>query len=59
MSYSAHDASNNALIQVIKDAIFREQQKIEEAKKEIFKLESELYDLGVELPLAEKSPRPD
>lgn len=42
---------NALLIDVIKRGIYREEEKMRRAEAEIFKLECELYDLGVELPL--------
>lgn len=41
--------ANAMLIQVLKDELFREEQKIERARAEIFRIELELRELGVEL----------
>lgn len=41
--------NNDALIQVIKNQIHREEDRIARAEREIFKLKLELLDLGVEL----------
>lgn len=43
--------SNTLLIQVIKGAIARAEERIARAQAEIFRLECELAELGVELPL--------
>ena len=50
------DNGNNTLIGVLKQALAREEEKIERAKAEIIKLKLELLDLGVELPLHESLP---
>lgn len=42
------DKWNAPLIQVLKDQIFREYERIDLAQKEIIKLKLELYELGVE-----------
>ena len=42
--------SNAPLISVLKEALSREEKKIEQAEAEIIKLRFELLDLGVELP---------
>jgi hypothetical protein len=42
-----------AVIQVLKNALFREQEKIRKAEWEIIKLKMDLLNLGVELPLGE------
>lgn len=47
------DIRNGPLIQVLKDELIREQEKIVRAKMEIVKLKLELFELGVELPLEE------
>jgi hypothetical protein len=47
------DERNATLIQVLKDELFREQQRIERAEKEIIRIKNELLELGVELPLGE------
>lgn len=47
------DSRNTALIHVLKQALLREQDKIQRAEQEIFKLKMELLELGVELPLGE------
>ena len=44
---------NEALIQVVKNCLKREEEKIERAEQEIIKLKFELLELGVELPLGE------
>ena len=44
---------NALLIQVLKDALAREQQKIERAEHEIIKIKQELLELGEELPLGD------
>lgn len=44
-------ANNAEVIAVLKQAIWHEQERIRRAQAEIFRLESQLYDLGVELPL--------
>lgn len=43
-------SKDSTLIQVLKEAIWREQERIERAQAEIVKLKQELSDLGVELP---------
>jgi len=43
--------NNRALIQVLKDALQRERERIDRAEIEIIKLKQELLALGVELPL--------
>lgn len=48
---------NAALIEVLKGAIWREEEKIRKAEAEKFKLECELHDLGVELPLGDPVPQ--
>lgn len=40
---------NAALIQVLKNALWREREKIERAEQEIIKLKLALLDLGVEV----------
>ena len=47
------DFRNGPTIQVLKNAIAREQEKIERAQRRIFEYELELADLGVELPLGD------
>lgn len=42
--------SNAPLISVLKQALDREEKKIQRAEAEIIKLRFELLDLGVELP---------
>jgi hypothetical protein len=42
---------NDALIQVLKNALYREEERIRQAEKEIFQLKLQLLELGVELPL--------
>lgn len=42
---------NTSLIQVLKDALAREYEKIRVSEAEIFKLKLELLELGVELPI--------
>lgn len=44
--------ADGPLIAVLKNAIWREREKIRKAEAEIFNLECQLHDLGVELPLA-------
>ena len=46
-------SSNQALIQVLRNALQREYDKIDRAEQEIIKLKLELLELGVELPLGE------
>jgi len=46
---------NGPVIQVIKDAIAREYERIERAQAEILKLREELVDLGYEEPPLEVS----
>ncbi len=43
--------NNGPLIEVLKRALWHEQEKIRNAQAEISKLKGELHDLGVELPL--------
>jgi hypothetical protein len=45
--------SNPTLVNVLREALQREYQKIDSAEKEIIKLKLELLELGVELPLHE------
>lgn len=45
--------ANRPLIEVLKRALAREQEKIAEAEREIHRLKLELLELGVELPLGE------
>ena len=45
--------NNQNLIQVLRNALQREYDKINRAEKEIIKLKLELLELGVELPLGE------
>jgi hypothetical protein len=47
------DKRNIAVIQVLKNALYREQEKIRKAEMEIIKLKMDLLNLGVELPLGE------
>lgn len=44
---------NESLIQVLKDALQREYDRIDRAEREVIKLKLELLELGVELPLGE------
>jgi len=46
---------NAPLIQVLKNGLRREYERIESAQFEIIKLELELAELGVELPLEKTS----
>lgn len=50
------DIRDAPLIRVLKNALFREEEKIEKAQEEIFKLKLELLELGIELPLQESEP---
>lgn len=50
---SVLDSRNAPLIHVLKQALFREKEKIRRAEQEIFKLKMELLELGVELPQGE------
>ena len=43
------ELANNSLIRVLKDALFREKEKIRRAEQEIWNLKQQLYDLGVEI----------
>jgi hypothetical protein len=45
------DRRNAPLIQVLRDALQREYEKIEGSQLEIIKLKQDLLDLGVELPV--------
>jgi hypothetical protein len=47
------ESRNTALLEVLKRALRREEEKISNAEREIWKLKQELLDLGVELPLNE------
>ena len=47
------EVRNPELIRVLKNAIFREQERIQRAEFEIWKLKMELLELGEELPLEE------
>ena len=44
---------NPELIRVLRNAIFREQERIQRSEFEIWKLKMELLELGEELPLEE------
>lgn len=44
---------NAPLIQVLKNALYREQEKIKRAEQEIFNIKTKLLELGVELPIGE------
>jgi len=44
---------NEPLIQVLKNGLLREQNKIERAEMEIINIKNQLLDLGEELPLGE------
>lgn len=44
------DIRNGPLIQVLKDQIYHEYERIDRAQKEIIRLKLELYDLGIEMP---------
>lgn len=44
---------NSKLIEVLKNALQRERDRIDRAEKEIIKIKLELLELGVELPLDE------
>ena len=44
---------NPELINVLREALLREYEKIDRAEKEIIKLKLDLLDQGVELPLGE------
>lgn len=46
-------ASNPELINVLREALRREYEKIDKAEKEIIKLKLDLFDQGVELPVGE------
>jgi len=46
-------SGNSALIQVLKDQLQREHDRIDRAEKEIIKIKLDLLELGVELPLGE------
>lgn len=44
---------DQALVQVLKDALWREEQKIERANQETINIKMQLLSLGVELPEGE------
>jgi len=48
MSY--RDLRNGPVIEVLRRALAREEEKIERAQEEILKLRRDLAELGVELP---------
>jgi hypothetical protein len=44
------DARNVEVTKVLKNALWREEEKVRKAQAEIFKLRLDLLELGVELP---------
>lgn len=50
------DKRNGPLMEVLKGALAREEEKIERAQQEIIRLKLELLELGVELPLRDYEP---
>lgn len=50
------DRSNGLVIEVLKRAICREEERIERSQAEILRCKLELLELGVELPLQESEP---
>lgn len=48
-----HFENINPLIQVLREALWREQERIRSAEREIWNIKIQLLELGVELPLNE------